>query len=149
MAKIKMTGFEDLEKYLVKHADKTAALTKRCVYAGAYAVADDVRKSAESVIMKDREHTARQTGELLSDGHFGVTHIKANASGAETAVGFDGYDSKGTPIPLIAAVLESGNSTNSQQATHFFSRATRSARPKAYSAMQKIVNKFMENNQGE
>ncbi len=149
MAKMKIDGFEDIEKYLIKHADKTASLTKRMVYAGAYAVADDVRKSAESAIKTDSAHTARQTGEMLSDGHFGVTSIKANASGAQTSVGFNGYDSKGVPIPLIAAVLESGNSTNSQQATHFFSRATRSARPKAYVAMQKIVNKFIENNQGD
>lgn len=149
MGTIRYKGFEDIEKYLVKHADKTVALSKRLVYAGAQAVANDVRKAAEEAIKSDSSHAARQTGELLKAGNFGVMDITTQADGAHTVVGFDGYDSKGVPIPLIAAVLESGNSTNSQQATHFFSRATRSARPKAYSAMQKIVNKFMENNQGE
>lgn len=149
MAKMTVKGFDEIEKWLTGHGDKSVSLSKRCVYAGAHAVADDVRESAKAAIKTDPEHTKRQTGEMLADGHFGVTHIKANGNSAETTVGFSGYDSKGTPVPLIAAVLESGNSTNSQKATHFFSHAVRSAKPKAFSAMQKLVDKFMENNQGE
>ncbi len=143
MAKIKFKGMDEIEKYLDYHDKKSVSLAKRCVYTGAYAIADEVRQSAENAIKKDREHTARQTGEMLE--HFGVGGIQGGPNFAQTSIGFSGYDSRGVPVPLIAAVLESGNSTNSQQATHFFSKAVRSGKPKALGAMQKLVDKFMEN----
>lgn len=146
MAKITMKGFDEMEKWLDKKAQKSPALMKRCVYAGAYAAADEVRKNAQSAIKTDEEHKKRQTGDMLK--HLGINSISGGLGEARTSLGFSGYDSKGVPVPLIAATLESGNSTNSQQATHFFSKAIKSARPKAFSAMQKIVQKFMDN-QGE
>lgn len=149
MAKrVRITGLKELEDYMDNHAKKTTPLMKRCVYTAAYAVADAVRKSGTAAISKDPEHTKRQTGELFSDGHFGVAGIKGSLGEANTSVGFDGYDSKGSAIPAIAASLESGN-MRGQQATHFFSRAVREAKPQAFTGMQKIVNKFMENDQGE
>lgn len=145
MARMRMKGFDKLEKFLQDKAGKAEDLAKRCVYTGAYAAADEIRKRGEAAIMKDAEHRKRQTGELFADGNFGVTPIQSSLGGTETSVGFQGYDSKGDPIPAIAAALESGNSLTGRQGTHFFSQGVRAARSEAYSSMQKLVKKFMEN----
>lgn len=85
------------------------------LYDGAEQIADEVKRS----IPKD-------SGDLASS--LFVARFERGMNRVDTVIGFAGYDSKGTPNPLKAAVLESGTSDGTHPATHFFSRATRDAK---------------------
>lgn len=101
------------------------------LYDGAGAMADEIRQAVPE-----------DSGDLAASLY--VAKFQRGMNKVDTEIGFAGYDSKGVPNPVKAAVLESGSSRG-HTATHFFSRAVRAAKSKAEAAIQfKIENKIYE-----
>ena len=135
--KVDFKDLEKIEKLMNTYSEKSTSIAKQMVYVGAGDIADAVRKNLSAVLSNEA------TGQL-ADG-LDTTAIKVNGSVVGNSVRFDGYDSKGVPLPLIAAVLESGRSDQPNRvATHFYSNAVNSARGKAQSDMAAKFDEIIE-----
>lgn len=95
------------------------------LYDGAEVVADTIKQN----IPKD-------SGDLASS--LFIARFERGLNRVDTVIGFAGYDSKGVPNPMKAAVLESGSS-HGHQATHFFSKATRNAKARCEAAIAEKI----------
>lgn len=112
------------------------AIVKKGLFSGAELVADEIRKN-----------TPKDGGDL-ADSLF-IARFTDTVNGSETVVGFAGYDKNGKPNPLKAAVLESGTHDGKKKATHFFSKAVRSAKEKSEKAIEEaIVNEIKKETKG-
>ena len=98
------------------------------LYDGADKIADEIK-----------ENIPVDSGDLASS--LFIARFERGLNRVDTVIGFAGYDSKGTPNPLKAAVLESGTSDGKHPATHFFSRATRNAKSRAEAAIEEKIEK--------
>lgn len=108
--------------------------SKAALYEGAKVLADSV-------------HSAASAHGSLANG-LDLSKMQTSSDGADIELGFGGYDAKGTPYKLIAAVLESGNSKTGTAGTHFFSRAFNTAKGRAKEAMAakywELMNKLLD-----
>ena len=102
--------------------DRAYGICAEGLYDGAGQMADAIRAN----VPKDSGDLARSLF---------IQKFESGMNRVETQIAFAGYDSKGTPNPLKAAALESGNSRG-LKATHFFSRAVRSAKSRSEAAIQ-------------
>ena len=100
MATCKMYAVEDFALMLSKLDTNADMIAKKAIYEGAGILADEINKNLKRVLSDDA------TGEMAKS--FGIAPIKNNYEGWDTKLGFEGYDSKGTPNQLKARVLESG-----------------------------------------
>lgn len=127
---------DDITKQFGKADKSVIPVMKAALYEGAKVLADAGKAAAN-------EHG-------LGAG-FGVAPFQTDSDGPQTAVGFrnGGYFTnqwgQSVPYELAANVLESGSSK--VPATHFMSRAYRSAKGKAEAAMmakfQEEINKLL------
>ncbi|CRZ34590.1 hypothetical protein DFR55_101356 [Herbinix hemicellulosilytica] len=157
MAKLQLSGFEELEMKLSKLADPE--ISKEVVMAGAQPVADEIRKSLESLPedkfrrLKKGEvfvGVPKQQKQDLLDS-LGIAPPDIDYQGnTNTKVGFDGYGSiptkkypKGIPNPLLARAIESGSSVRKK--TPFMRKAANKARKTAEEEMQKKYDEKVEN----
>ena len=157
MAKLQLSGFEELEMKLSKLADPE--ITKEVVMAGAQPVADETRKSLEALPedkfrrLKKGEvfvGVPKQQKQDLLDS-LGITPPDIDYQGnTNTKVGFDGYGSiptkkypKGVPNHLLARAIESGSSVRKK--TPFMRKAANKARKTAEEEMQKKYDEKVEN----
>lgn len=139
--RVKFSGFDDLEKKLERVADKSVNICKGMVFTGAGTVADAVRSSLESAVSDEA------TGELAKS--LDIATIKV-AGTVYTKVHFTGYDSKGVPNAIKAAVLESGRSDQpNRKKTHFFSKAIRGSRNQAIQHMQDKLDRMINSITGD
>lgn len=139
--RVKFSGFDDLEKKLERVADKSVNICKGMVFTGAGTVADAVRSSLAAAVSDEA------TGELAKS--LDIATIKV-AGTVYTKVHFTGYDSKGVPNAIKAAVLESGRSDQpNRKKTHFFSKATRGSKNQAIQDMQDKLDKMINAITGE
>lgn len=130
--KVDFKDLEKIEKLLDTLGDKATPIAKQMVYVGAGDVANSVRTSLLSKVSDEA------TGDLANG--LDTTAIKVDGSTVYNTVSFHGYDRKGQPLALIAAVLESGRSDQpNRKATHFYSSGVRSARGQA---LEDMANKF-------
>lgn len=133
--RVKYKGFEDLEKKLERVADKSVNICKGMVFTGAGTVADNVRSSLNSKV------SDKATGQLANSLDVATIKVQGTVS---TKVHFTGYDSKGVPNAIKAAVLESGRSDQpNRDKTHFFSQAIRASRDLATQNMQDKLDKMI------
>lgn len=130
MAKFKFDGIdkyvESLEKIGTKNAE---SILKYAVYPGAGIIADAIR--AEIVANHHR------LGDL--EDSLTLSHMRNDDGYINTKVVFAGYDRKGVPNAIKAAALESGTSRG-QDATHFISKAVKSAQSRAIEAMSDALD---------
>lgn len=139
--RVTFKGFEELEKKLERVADKSVNICKGMVFTGAGTVADAVRSSLESAVSDEA------TGELAKS--LDIATIKV-AGTVYTKVHFTGYDSKGVPNAIKAAVLESGRSDQpNRNKTHFFSKATRGSKNQAIQDMQDKLDRMINSITGD
>lgn len=132
--KLNFDGLDDVQKMMETIANKSVPIAKQMVYVGADQIADAVRASLESAV------PSNATGRLADS--LKLTKMWTATDGAFNNQSFIGYDDKGQPFAVIASVLESGRSDQpGRNATHFYSKAVRSAKAKAETEMQ---NKFDE-----
>lgn len=129
MAKFKFTGIEKYAETLEKIGGKNAEkVLKYAVYPGAEIVADAIRTATEA---------HRDTGDLVNS--LALTPMHNDDGYVYTKIGFPGYDRRGVPNAVKAAVLESGSSRG-QKATHFISHAVKGVQSKAVEAMSKALD---------
>lgn len=112
---------------------KDEEVIKRALFDGAGILADQVRSNLEGVL------SGKGTGELESS--LGISDMRVNRGIADVAIGFQGYDSKGTPNALKARVLESGTSENPGRKKPFMRPAINSTKA---AVQQKMVETLTE-----
>lgn len=135
--KVDFKDLDRIEKLMDTYADKATSIAKQMVYVGAGDIADAVRESLNRYV------SDKAIGELANG--LDTTSIKVSGTVVGNSVRFDGYDSKGVPLALIAAVLESGRSDQpNRKATHFFSKAVNATRQKALGSMTDKFDEIIE-----
>lgn len=138
VAKIDFKGIEQYEKKLFELGAKTEGICKASIYEAAGMVADAVRANTPKSIDE------RTSGDLKN----GVVITKmADEDGYISAtVTFEGYDSKGAPLRLVARALESGRSTPAGKVGKhpFFRQAVNSVRKAAQFSIEKELTQNIE-----
>lgn len=144
LAKIQM---DDTDKYLMqlyKLEDYAEGIIKRSIYEGAGVVADQINQEIDSI-----PNIYSYQKKDLKNG-MGIAEIKKDGKGGiDTKIGFSGYGSvptkkypKGLPNLLLARAIVSGTSFRSK--TPFIRRAVTKSRQKALEAMEKQVDKDIQ-----
>lgn len=135
--KMSFEGLDDVQKMMETIANKSIPIAKQMVYVGADQIADAVRASLE------KEVSSEATGQLANS--LKLTKMRTATDGAFNNQTFIGYDDKGQPFAVIASVLESGRSDQpGRNATHFYSKAVRSAKANAETEMQDKFDEIIE-----
>lgn len=133
MAKFKFTGIEKYVDSLEKIGGKNAeGILKYAVYPGAAVVADAIREEIET--------NHKVSGDLAKS--LSLATMRNEDGYVNTKVSFAGYDEKGVPNALKAAVLESGRSD--RDGTHFISKTVRAVTDRAIDEMSKALDKKIE-----
>ena len=131
MARFKFEGLDGYIHQLQAIGPRGATgIIKYAVYPGAAVVADAVRAAIES--------QASDSGDLASSLSLSV--MRNDDGYINTKLTFAGYDRKGVPNAIKAAVLESGTSNKSHPARHIISRAARAAEAAAEAAMEAALD---------
>lgn len=147
MGKISFKGVEEMSfKIRALNADMTD-ISKKMVYSGADAVANDLRK-AIATIPDDLLNEVQRQG--LKDG-LGVAHIVNEDGRVNTRIGFAGYNAHkvgkykntGQPNAMIARVVAKGVSWRAGK-YDFVKIALKNSRKNAQSAMQEVFNEEIE-----
>lgn len=138
MAIIEFKGIDAYRKKLEQLGKRDA---DKAIRYAIYPAADFfMNELKSSVPVSDDPRTAGD----LRDG-LTLTPMKDTAGFIYTVATFAGYDSKGTPLPLVARALESGRSTPSGKVgKHPFIRKTVDrTRKKAEGLMQTALDKYL------
>lgn len=138
VARIEFKGLEEYEKKLFELGAKSEGICKRSIYDAAGMVADAVRNGTP-VGIDERTKGDLQMGVVLTD--------MTNEDGfVSTTVTFEGYDSKGAPLRLVARALESGRSTSKGKVGKhpFFRKALNSVRKAAKASIEFELAKNIE-----
>lgn len=114
--KVEYSGLDEVSKMFDELGENAQRIVSTALYDGAGLMADEIRKAVPE-----------DTGDLARS--LDIQKFRKSYRRTETTICFTGYDSKGAPNPVKAAVLESGSSKG-HVATHFFSRAVRNAKKK-------------------
>lgn len=126
--------FEGLDVYIKKlqiiGPKGSRGILKYALYPGAAVVADAVRSAIEG--------GTHGEGDLASS--IGLAPMRDDGGYINTRVLFAGYDRKGVPNAIKAAVLESGTSDGSHPARHIISRASRAAESAAEAAIEAALD---------
>ena len=138
MARMTIKGLDDLAIKISKLDD--AEVAKKCVYAGAKVIADEIRNRLESndTLKED------QLQDLLDS--LGIAPIKTDSDGnVNTKIGFKGYGRKptkkyplGLPNQMMARAVESGTSFRPKRP--FVRTAVNAKRKEAIKAMQETYD---------
>lgn len=133
MAKITMKGLDQYSKKLAALGAGAEGVCKYAVYEGAAIVADAIRQNVPV-----------DSGDLQKS--MALTVMRNENGFIYTQIAFPGYDSKGTPNAVKAAVLESGSST--RQKHPFIRPAVNAVKARAEIAMAEAleykINQIME-----
>ncbi len=133
MASFKYSGLDDYIKSLERIGPKgSVGVLKYAVFEGAKIAADALREEIEM------NHSA--SGDLARS--LTLTKMRNESGYINTSISFAGYDHKGVPNALKAAVLESGRSD--RKGTHFISKTLKSVRPAVEEAMSNALDKKIE-----
>lgn len=135
MPKIKTSGLDELIQVLGDLSDDVTGICKMGLYDGAKILADEISASIP----------VGESGDLKAS--FGIAKFRHDNGSVETIIGFDGYDSRGTPNRLKARALESGRSFYGKTVgKHPFIRAAvRRARAAAVNAIQDKIEEQIKN----
>lgn len=137
MATFKFEGGSEYIKKISALYNRSAGTLKAAVYDGADIVADAVRSALE-------QHS--DTGDLAAS--MTLVTMRNDNGFINTKINFAGYDSKGVPNAIKAAVLESGTSDGKHPKLRVISRAANGAKARAEAAMaakvDELISKTME-----
>lgn len=133
MAKITIKGIDEYSKKLAALGAGAEGVCKYAVYEGAAIVADAIR-----------ERIPVDSGDLKKS--MALTVMRNENGFVYTKVTFAGYDQRGVPNAIKAAVLESGSST--RQKRPFIRPAVNASKAQAEAAMaealERKINQIME-----
>lgn len=131
MASFKFEGLDEYIRKLQAIGPKgVRGVLKFALYPGAAVVADAVRSAIEG--------GTHGEGDLASS--IGLAPMRDDSGFVNTRVLFAGYDQKGVPNALKAAVLESGTSDGHHPARHLISRAARASEAAAEAAIAEALD---------
>lgn len=133
MAKIEFRGIEEYARALAALGDKAEGICKYAIY-----------DAASLVISEIKDNTPVDSGDLRDSTV--LSKMKNDDGFIYTQVKFEGYDYKGTPNAIKAAVLESGSST---RAKHPYirpavNRVRKQAEESIARALDKKISQIME-----
>lgn len=132
MAKIDFDGVDKYASILADLARDVEAICKAAVYDGAAVVADSVRAEYEHI-----EHPYAEGHDLID--HMTLAKMRNDNGYVNTKLMFGGYLKNGAPAPLVARVLESGNSHQSKKP--FVRKGVNRAKTRAQAAMAAQLDK--------
>ncbi len=157
MAKINMSGAEELMRMLDGLSHASDELCRRGVYSGAGVLADALAQAVDELPTETYHPTpgSKHGGEPLNvvtqddkediRAGLGISRINNTADGADVAISFEGYSRhteakypKGVPIPMIVRSIESGSST--RQKHPFIRRTVTKAKEDIYQAEADAVH---------
>lgn len=134
MAKMSYDMPEDMIRKLSNLRSKYDEVVDKVLTEGVAPLEEEMRTHLENSIGKATKQPSKSTGDLLAS--LRVTKPYQTADGTwNIKVGCAGYDSKGVPNSLKAAVLEKGKS---------YQKARPWAKPAARSAKEKCIQKMQE-----
>ena len=134
MAKMSYEMPTDMLRKLSALQSRYDSVVDKVLTEGVTPLEDAMRENLERSIGKGTKQPSKSSGDLLKS--FSVTKPYQSADGDwNIKVGCAGYDSKGVPNPLKAAVLEKGKSGQ---------RARPWAKPAARAAKEKCIKKMQE-----
>lgn len=110
---------------------------KMSVYDGAGILADEIRARLEANI----KHPDKSTGALIES--MGIADMRDKGGEISTKIGFYGYDDRGVPNHIKAAVMESGR-TGVIKKRPFIRPAVNAVKERAITAMDKRLNEEIE-----
>ena len=161
MAVITFKGLDKYERQLSRLSKNAEKIAGAAIYEGAGIIADEVRKSIESLPIVSGYGTpskplpggvTKSQKQGLLDG-LGISQMVNTSGYLNVKIGFDGYNStktksypRGQPNQLVARGVESG--TSWKQKKPFVRPALTRAKPKAEQLMaetlDKEINKTMD-----
>ena len=137
MAKMSYEMPDDMIRKLSALRSNYDEVVDKVLQEGVVPLEEEMRKNLSGAIGKGTKHPSESTGELLDS--LRVTRPYQTADGDwNIKVGCIGYDSKGVPNPLKAAVLEKGKSN--QRAKPWAKPAARAAKDKCIQKMQETLD---------
>lgn len=154
MAKIEFKGLEEYQRKLKElSALSEERVIGAAIYDGAKIVADEVRKSIQS-LPTDVGHAEKKRGptievrDALLQG-MGVSPMESRNGFLNVKIGFDGYDShptpkypNGHPIPMLARSVQNG--TSFMYPNPFVKSAVSKSKNPAVAAMKKRIGQEID-----
>lgn len=131
--------FEGITEYLqsLRKLEKSGkGIMKMSIYDGAGILADEIRERLEANI----KHPDKSTGALIES--MGIADMRDKGGEISTKIGFYGYDDRGVPNHIKAAVMESGRT--GVKKCPFIRPAVNAVKERAIAAMDKRLNEEIE-----
>ena len=153
---LKVDGMAEISETLSKLEERAPAVAAKALYEGAGIMADEVKKSADSIRTApfkwasssgETRLPSPEEKEIVQQAAAGIAKFDKNGTEVQTSVGFRnaGYaELKGemVPIPKIVNSINSGTSFMPKQP--FVRKASKTASPKALEAMRKRIEEEFE-----
>jgi len=151
---MKVDGMTEISALLEKMEQQATGIASQALYDGAGIMAEEIRKSAESIktapFQYAREGTrlpSPEEKEIVLAAGAGIAKFNKNGTEVDTSVGYSssGYaelNGKVKPVPLIVNAINSG--TSFMQKQPFIRKAKNSGSPKAMAAMKNKIEEAFE-----
>ena len=148
---LKVDGMAEISETLSKLEERAPAVAAKALYEGAGIMADEVRKSADSIRTAPFKWASSsgktrlpspEEKEIVQQAAAGIAKFDKNGTEVQTSVGFRnaGYaqlKGKTVPIPKIVNAINSGTSFMKKQP--FVRKAATAGGPRAISAMKEVI----------
>jgi hypothetical protein len=151
---MKVDGMVEISELLEKMEQQAPGVASQALYDGAGIMAEEIRKSAESIrtapFQYAREGTrlpSPEEKEIVLAAGAGIAKFNKNGTEVDTSVGYSssGYaelNGKVKPVPLIVNAINSG--TSFMQKQPFVRKAKNSGSTKAMTAMKARIEEAFE-----
>lgn len=133
MAQISFPGLKRYEMMLSRLSQGADAIAGKAIHQGAAILADQIRAN-----IRDLPSKSGDTRDGLLDG-LGIAPLREDGGYYNVKIGFDGYNRRGIPNPLMARVLESGTSRLTKRP--FLRPAVNAKRKEAEAAMAAVLDR--------
>ena len=148
---LKVDGMAEISETLSKLEERAPAVAAKALYEGAGIMADEVKKSADSIRTApfkwasssgETRLPSPEEKEIVQQAAAGIAKFDKNGTEVQTSVGFRnaGYaqlKGKTVPIPKIVNAINSGTSFMKKQP--FVRKAATAGGPRAISAMKEVI----------
>ena len=148
---LKVDGMAEISETLSKLEERAPAVAAKALYEGAGIMADEVRKSADSIRTApfkwasssgETRLPSPEEKEIVQQAAAGIAKFDKNGTEVQTSVGFRnaGYaqlKGKTVPIPKIVNAINSGTSFMKKQP--FVRKAATAGGQRAISAMKEVI----------
>lgn len=141
---------EELVQTLNHIADNSEEMAKKAIYEGAKILADQIKSNIESLPTDEEWGTSENLKKGPSAAEkqeikeaFGLAEMFDSNGFINTKLGFDGYNSDGKALQMIARSINSG--TSFMKKNDFFTKGVRQGKERATEKMKEILEQEIEN----